>query len=80
MKTITTKFGTVSYPQTVGSSNGIVDAKLWERDDKCRIYFTVYFNGDKADCGYFDVANNKSFLSSRPVNIARNIESEITIN
>lgn len=79
MNTLVTKFGKVNYPDYVTSSNGVVKARLWEKDDMCRVYFSVLFRSGKVDCGYYDVANNKSFMSSRPVNIARAIEADITL-
>lgn len=79
-QTIQTSQGSLTYPTKVGRSEGIVVAKLWQSGDKCRVYFTVVFNGSKADCGFYDLSYRKSFLKSSPVNIARQLESELIIN
>lgn len=81
MKTLSTNFGNIEYPETVGSANGTVVAKEWEKDGKCRIYFTVYFSdGGKVDCGYIDMITKSKNMASRPANIARTLKEEIVFS
>lgn len=53
---------------------------LWEKNGKSRVYVKVYYETSRTtDCGYVDLVAGKSCLSSRPVMVARIIESETEI-
>ena len=81
MKSVTTPFCTIHYPETVGSNNRPVTATLWEKNGSCRVYFKVLFDNAKpVDCGYFDAKTQMKSLASNPVSWARQISSEITVS
>lgn len=81
-KTYETTDGIIEVPEVYtnlqGKKIGTIEWKLWEKNDKKRLYGKVYYPHSRpTDIGYYDLKNNTSFLSSRPVLVARGIEADI---
>lgn len=80
MATIKTPYSTVSYPDVVGSDSREVEATVWQKEDKCRVYFRVKIPGSRSiECGFICAKTGAKAIRSQPASWGNRIESSTNI-
>ena len=77
MATITTTLGNIEYTNFVGVNDHFVDAKVWEKEGECRVYFSVQHSKGREQCGYYDCRRKISVMRSSPAAWAHEIKASI---